>query len=82
MTKVPDQQRVADAMPDELLTKATDHPVDRPGCDFGGSTGLTTAGLGIGLGQDASDTRLERSLPGRRFRGTLAIPRWRGPDVS
>ena len=65
-----------------LLTETTQHPVDRPGCDFGGSTGLTTAGLGLGLGEDSSDTRLERSLPGRRFTGTLSILCWRGPDIA
>ena len=65
-----------------LLTETTQHPVDRPGCDFGGSTGLTTAGLGLGLGEDSSNTRLERSLPGRRFTGTLSIPRWRGADSA
>lgn len=65
-----------------LFTETTQHPVDRPGCDFGGSTGLTTAGLGLGLGENSSDTRLERSLPGRRFTGTLGILRWRGPDIA
>lgn len=58
----------------------TDHPVDRPGFDLGGSTGETTAGLGLGLGTDSSDSRLERSLPGRRMTGRLSIPRWSGPD--
>lgn len=65
-----------------LLTETAEHPTDRPGCDFGGATGLTTAGLGIGLGDDSSDTRLERSLPGRRFAGKLSIPHWRGPDIE
>lgn len=66
----------------DVLRETTTHPVDRPGCDFGGSTGLTTAGSGIGLGDDSSDTPLERSLPGRRFTGKLTIPRWRGPDIT
>lgn len=55
--------------------------VDRPGFDLGGSTGETTAGLGLGLGEDSSDTSLERSLPGRRVKEKLSIPRWRGPDI-
>lgn len=41
-------------------------PVDRPGADLGGSTGKTSAGTGLGLGQDASERRSGRSLPGRR----------------
>jgi hypothetical protein len=40
--------------------------VDRPGFDLGGSTGKTSAGTGLGLGQDASENRRDRSLPGRR----------------
>ncbi|WP_293881560.1 hypothetical protein [Sphingomonas sp.] len=71
-----------DVPPSALLTQTTDDPVDRPGCDFGGATGLTTAGLGIGLGDDSSDTRLERSLPGRRFTGKLSIPRWSGSNIK
>ena len=63
-------------------TGETEHPVDRPGFDLGGSSGETTAGLGLGLGDDSSDTRLERSLPGRRMGATLHIPRWIGPDPA
>ncbi len=40
--------------------------VDRPGFDLGGSTGKTSAGTGLGLGDDASENRSDRSLPGRR----------------
>jgi hypothetical protein len=40
--------------------------VDRPGFDLGGSTGKTSAGTGLGLGQDAFENRRDRSLPGRR----------------
>jgi len=40
--------------------------VDRPGFDLGGSTGATSAGTGLGLGEDAADSRKDRSLPGRR----------------
>lgn len=40
--------------------------VDRPGFDLGGSTGKTSAGTGLGLGEDAADTRRDRRLPGRR----------------
>ncbi|MCF8466503.1 MAG: hypothetical protein K9G33_03815 [Sneathiella sp.] len=51
--------------------KVTDHSskpvaVDRPGFDLGGSTRKTSAGTGLGLGQDASDSPGGRSLPGRR----------------
>ncbi|MEO9129811.1 MAG: hypothetical protein ABI240_01245 [Sphingomonas sp.] len=60
---------------------STSQQVDRPGFDLGGSTGETTAGLGLGLGDDSSDTSLGRSLPGRRMQGKLSIPRWRGPDI-
>ncbi len=56
--------------------------VDRPGFDLGGSTDGTDAGTGIGLGDDAGETRMERSLPGRRITGKLSIPRWRGPNVA
>lgn len=58
---------------------ASGQQVDRPGFDLGGSTGETTAGLGLGLGEDSSDTTLLRSLPGRRANEKLSIPRWRGP---
>jgi hypothetical protein len=50
--------------------------IDRPGFDLGGSTGDTNAGTGLGLGDDAGENRLDRSLPGRRTRGKLSIPRW------
>jgi ribosome-associated translation inhibitor RaiA len=40
--------------------------VDRPGFDLGGSTGKTNGGTGLGLGQDAFESRRGRSLPGRR----------------
>ena len=40
--------------------------VDRSGFDLGGSTGKTSAGTGLGLGQDAFENRRDRSLPGRR----------------
>lgn len=51
--------------------KVTEHSsesvaVDRPGFDLGGSNGKTSAGTGLGLGQDASESRRGRSLPGRR----------------
>jgi hypothetical protein len=39
--------------------------VDRPGFDLGGATGETSAGSGLGLGQDASENRRDRSLPRR-----------------
>ena len=56
--------------------------VDRPGFDLGGSTGKTTAGTGIGLGDDAGENRMDRSLPGRHAKAILSIPRWRGRDVD
>lgn len=40
--------------------------VDRPGFDLGGSTGKTSAGTGLGLGEDAAESRRDRRLPGRR----------------
>ena len=51
--------------------KTADRPtkpvaVDRPGFDLGGSTGKTSAGTGLGLGQDAAENRRDRRLPGRR----------------
>lgn len=61
-TSPPDKRK-----PKENVTKRKSNPdVDRPGFDLGGSTGKTSAGTGIGLGQDASDSRSGRSLPGRR----------------
>ncbi len=56
--------------------------VDRPGFDLGGATGDTSAGTGLGLGDNAGETRMDRSLPGRRITGKLSIPRWRGPDID
>jgi hypothetical protein len=55
--------------------KAADRPpepfaVDRPGFDLGGSTGKTSAGTGLGLGQDAAENRRDRGLPGRRDKST------------
>jgi hypothetical protein len=44
--------------------------VDRPGFDLGGSSGKTSAGTGLGLGQDAAENRRDRSLPGRRGEST------------
>jgi hypothetical protein len=82
MTNTTRANAAGNGQPDTLLSEVTDHPVDRPGCDFGGATGLTAAGLGIGLGENSADTPLERSLPGRRFTGTLTIPHWRGPQTG
>ena len=56
--------------------------VDRPGLDLGGSTGKTTAGTGLGLGNDAVQSPQDRSLPGRRGRSRLTIPRWSGPSLA
>ena len=54
-----------------------DPGVDRPGFDLGGASGETTAGAGLGLGNNAGESRAERSLPGRRPRVSLHIPRWK-----
>ncbi|MEO6609500.1 MAG: hypothetical protein ABIN69_13635 [Aestuariivirga sp.] len=56
--------------------------VDRPGFDLGGSTGKTTAGTGIGLGDDAGENRIDRSLLGRHAKPILSKPRWLGPDAD
>jgi hypothetical protein len=53
MTKAKSETAVAEAQPETLFKQTTDHPVDRSGCDFGGSTRNTTAGLSLGLGDDA-----------------------------
>lgn len=50
--------------------------VDRPGFDLGGSSSDTTAGTGLGLGDNSSETAGDRSLPNRRSRPILSIPRW------
>lgn len=52
MTKAKSETAAVQAQLDILLKQTTDYSVDRPGCDFGGSTGKTTAGLGLGLGDD------------------------------
>lgn len=82
MTKAKSETTAIEAQPDTLLEQTTDHPVDRPGCDFGGSTGKTVAGLGLGLGNDSSDDRIQRSLPGRRVKQRVSKPEWRGPDTK
>ncbi len=56
--------------------------VDRPGFDLGGSTGETSAGTGLGPGEDAAENRQDRSLPGRRGESTLNIPRWSGAEPA
>lgn len=72
---------------DELNRVAADRTpepgaIDRPGFDLGGSTGETTAGSGLGLGEDAAENSLDRSLPGRRARSKLSIPRWSGSNPA
>ncbi len=47
--------------------------VDRPGFDLGGSTGKTSAGTGLGLGQDAFESRRDRSLQEQRGKGKSSI---------
>ena len=58
----------AQADPDTKPGEPEPNPgaVDRPGFDLGGSTGKTRAGTGLGLGEDAADSRRSRRLPGRR----------------
>lgn len=55
--------------PEKEAAKTPDQAVDRPGFDLGGSTGKTTAGQGVGLGEDASEDPRDRSLPGRQAGG-------------
>ena len=61
----PDAAR-AKAESDNKIAEPNPGAVDRPGFDLGGSTGKTSAGTGLGLGEDAAETRRSRSLPGRR----------------
>ena len=63
--------------------KAADRPPgpgaqDRPGFDLGGAVTDKTAGTGLGLGNDASDSGLDRRLPGRRPKNKLGLPRFGG----
>ena len=73
-TKVPTGKNAPKQHERKPVAKAADSPlepaVDRPGFDLGGSTDKTTAGTGLGLGQDASENRRDRSLPGRRVKRT------------
>ena len=62
-----DQGKYGDKAADTLPEPGA---VDRPGFDLGGSTGKTSAGTGLGLGQDAAENRHDRSLPGRRGKRT------------
>jgi hypothetical protein len=57
------EDKAADSSPER-------EAVDRPGFDLGGSTGKTSAGTGLGPGQDAAENRRDRSLPGRRGKRT------------
>ena len=57
------EDKAADRSPEPVA-------VDRPGFDLGGSTGKTSAGTGLGLGQDAAENRRDRRLPGRRGKST------------
>lgn len=82
MTKSKSKTVPIKAQPDNLLEQTTNQPVDRPGFDFGGSTGKTTAGLGLGLGNDSSEDPSKRSLPGRRTKAKLSKPQWSGPDIA
>lgn len=51
----------------EEFKKPPEHEaVDRPGFDLGGASGKTSAGTGLGLGENASENSGDRSLPGRR----------------
>ena len=62
-TSKQDQRKPEDRPPEPIA-------VDRPGFDLGGSTGKTSAGTGLGLGQDAAENRRDRRLPGRRCKST------------
>ena len=63
--------------------KAADRPPgpgaeDRPGFDLGGAVTDTTAGTGLGLGNEASESGSDRRLPGRRPKNKLGLPRFSG----
>jgi ribosome-associated translation inhibitor RaiA len=61
------EQRDQDKPKDKSIERPSEPAtVDRPGFDLGGSTGKTSAGTGLGLGQDAFESRSGRSLPGRQ----------------
>lgn len=45
---------------------------DRPGFDLDGAVSDATAGTGLGLGQDAAESRADRRLPGRKPRNKLS----------
>ena len=48
---------------------------DRPGFDLGGAVTDATAGSGLGLGDDAAESRQDRRLPRRRPKSTPIAPR-------
>lgn len=58
------------------------HGTDRPEFDLGGSTGDTFAGTGLGLGEDAFDTRADWNLPGRRLDNHLTKTWWNRPEAD
>ena len=67
----------------ELDAKAAARPPgagakDRPGFDLGGAATGTTAGSGLGLGDDSAESRNDRRLPGRRPKNKLGLPRFGG----
>lgn len=95
MTKTPAKNHDKSALGDrttqeELDAQAAGRPPapgskDRPGFDLGGAVTDATAGTGLGLGDDASENRLDRRLPGRRQRAKLGLPRFGGavaPDTT
>jgi hypothetical protein len=55
---------------------------DRPGFDLGGAVTDTTAGSGLGQGNDASENSGDRRLPGRRPKNKLGLPRFGGAVVN
>lgn len=55
---------------------------DRPGFDLGGAVTDATAGSGLGLGDDAAESRMDRRLPGRRPKGKLSLPRSGGSVLN
>jgi hypothetical protein len=55
---------------------------DRPGFDLGGAVTDATAGSGLGLGNDAAESRMDRRLPGRRPKGKLSLPRSGGSVLN
>lgn len=76
----PEQPNVLTEYPDP---KAAAHlrsvgAEDRPGFDLGGSVSDETAGTGLGIGENAAESQIDRGLPVHRSRAKLSLPRFSG----